>query len=100
MADRPSAAVTGPLPPTDLRRKLRWLIGIRAIISTVLLGSAIFFQITSPGSFPVNPFFFLIGLTYGMTAFYASTLRQAERYRWLVDLQLAGDVLIVSAFIY
>jgi len=100
MADAASAAASGPLPPTDLRRKLRWLIGIRAIISTVMLGSAIFFQITAPGSFPVNPFFFLIGLTYGLTAFYASTLRQAERYRWLVDLQLAGDVLIVSAFIY
>ena len=100
MADAAPAAASGPLPPTDLRRKLRWLIGIRAIISTVLLGSAIFFQITAPGSFPVNPFFFLIGLTYGLTAFYASTLRQVERYRWLVDLQLAGDVLVVSAFIY
>src|SRR5215831_11142543 len=100
MADAASAAATGPLPPTDLRRKLRWLIGIRAVISTVLLGSAIFFQITAPGSFPVNPFFFLIGLTYGLTAFYAGTLRQAERYRWLVDLQLAGDVLVVSAFVY
>src|SRR5690242_16359772 len=100
MADRSPAAAIGPLPPTDLRRKLRWLIGIRAVISTVLLGSAIFFQITSPGSFPVNPFFFLIGLTYAMTALYAWTLRQAERYRWLVDLQLAGDVLVVSAFIY
>ena len=45
---------------TDLRRKLAWLIGIRFVISTVLLGGAIFAQITSPGSFPVDPFFFLI----------------------------------------
>ena len=28
------------------------------------------------------------------------TLRFADRYRWLVDLQLAADALIVSAFIY
>src|SRR5215470_14323284 len=100
MADVLAAAVTGPLPMSELRRKLRKLIAIRAVISTVLLGSATFAQITAPGSFPVPPLFFLIGLTYALTALYAATLRQTERYRWLVDLQLAGDVLIVSAFIY
>jgi two-component system, NtrC family, sensor histidine kinase PilS len=88
------------IPTSDLRRKLRWLIAIRAVISTVLLGSATFVQINSPGSFPIDPFFFLIGLTYALTAFYAATLRLADRYRWLVDVQLAGDALIVSAFIY
>jgi two-component system sensor histidine kinase PilS (NtrC family) len=100
MADVMAAAATRPLPESELRRKLRKLIAIRAVISTVLLGSATFAQITAPGSFPVPPFFFLIGLTYALTVLYAATLRQAERYRWLVDLQLAGDVLIVSAFIY
>jgi len=96
-----STAVDAPgLPTTDLRRKLRWLIAIRAVISTVLLGGATFAQITAPGSFPVDPFFFLIGLTYALTAVWAATLRYADRYRWLVDLQLAGDALVVSAFIY
>src|SRR5437763_15940280 len=95
-----TAAAGGPLPTTDLRRKLRWLIAIRAVISTVLLGGATFLQITAPGSFPVDPFFFLIGLTYGLTALYAATLRYADRFRWLVDLQLAGDVLVLAAFIY
>ena len=88
------------MPTGDLRRKLRWLIAIRAVISTVLLGTATFTQITQPGSFPVDPFFILIGLTYALTAFYAATLRLAERHRWLVDVQLAGDAIIVSAFIY
>jgi two-component system, NtrC family, sensor histidine kinase PilS len=92
--------VESKTPASDLRRKLRWLIGIRAVISTVLLGSATFAQITAPGSFPVNPFFFLIGLTYALTACYAATLRLAESRRWIVDVQLAGDALIVSAFIY
>src|SRR6516164_1774193 len=100
MADVMVAAATGPLPMIELRRKLRNLIAIRAVISTVLLGSATFAQITAPGSFPVDPFFFLIGLTYALTAFYAATLRLAERRRWLVDVQLAGDALIVSAFMY
>jgi two-component system sensor histidine kinase PilS (NtrC family) len=83
-----------------LRRNVAWLIAIRAIISTLLLGSAIVMQLTSPGSFAVNPFFFLIGLTYALTISYSLALRFVDAQRWLVDLQLGGDALIVSAFIY
>jgi len=85
---------------SGLRRKIAWLIAIRAIISTILLGSAIVTQITAPGSFAVDPFFFLIGLTYALTISFALTVRYVDEYRWLVDVQLAGDALIVSAFIY
>ena len=58
----------------ELRRKLAWLIAIRVVISTLLLGSAILVQITRAGSLPVDPFFFLIGLTYALTLVYALTL--------------------------
>jgi two-component system sensor histidine kinase PilS (NtrC family) len=85
---------------TELRRKVGWLIAIRAIVSTLLLGSAFFAEIRSPGLFHVDPFFFLIGLTYALTISYAVTLRFVDRQRWLVDLQLGGDALIVTAFIY
>ena len=85
---------------TDLRRTVAWLIAVRAVISTILLGSAIVAQITAPGSLPIDPFFFLIGLTYALTIGYALTLPFVERRRWLVDVQLAGDALIVSAFIF
>jgi two-component system, NtrC family, sensor histidine kinase PilS len=83
-----------------LRRQVGRLMLVRAIISTILLGSAIFMQITAPGSFAVNPFFFLIGLTYALTITYALALRFIDRLAWLVDLQLAVDAFIVSAFIY
>jgi len=85
---------------TELRRKVAWLIAVRAVISTILLGSAVVMQITAPGSLPVDPLFFLIGLTYALTIAYALTLRFVDTRRWLVDLQLAGDALIVTAFIY
>ena len=85
---------------SGLRRRVGWLIAIRAVISTILLGSAIVAQITAPGSFAVDPFFFLIGLTYALTITYAVTLRFVDENRWLVDLQLGVDALIVSAFIY
>jgi two-component system, NtrC family, sensor histidine kinase PilS len=100
MSEAIVAVHDAPVLTTDLRRRLRWLIGIRAVISTAMLGGATFAQITAPGSFPVNPFFFLIGLTYALTAMYAATLPYVDRHRWLVDLQLAGDALVVSAFIY
>jgi two-component system sensor histidine kinase PilS (NtrC family) len=85
---------------TELRRKAAWLIAVRAAISTMLLGSATFARITGPDSFAVDPFFFLIGLTYALTIIWAVSLRFVERHRWLLDLQLSGDALIVSAFIY
>jgi two-component system sensor histidine kinase PilS (NtrC family) len=84
----------------DLRQKVARMILIRAIVSTILLGTATFAQVTSPGSLPVDPFFILIGLTFGLTIAYAGALRFVEKHRWLVDVQLAVDALIVSAFIF
>src|SRR5262245_15944647 len=85
---------------TDLRRRVGWLIVVRAILSTVLLGSATFMQVRAPGSDAFDPFFFLIGLIYALTIVYALTLTFIDSRRWMVDLQLAGDAIIVSAFIY
>jgi two-component system sensor histidine kinase PilS (NtrC family) len=84
----------------SLRRNVSWLIAIRLAIATILLGSATFLRVTEPDSFAVDPFFFLIGVTYALTIVYALALRFVERHRWLVDLQLGCDALLVSAFIY
>ncbi len=84
----------------DLRRRLAILITLRLVLSTLLLGSATLVQINQPGAFPVNPFFFLIGLTYALSVAYALTLRFVERHQWLVDVQLAGDALMISAFFF
>src|SRR5918992_5182962 len=83
-----------------LRGKLLWLIGGRAAAITLLLGSAILIQIKSPGALPIDPFFFLIGLTYALTMVYVVLLKRAEQRRWVVDMQLGGDALIVSAIVY
>ena len=85
---------------TILRRKLLWLIGGRAGVITLLLGSAILIQLKSPGSFPIDPFFALIGLTYALTVVWTLTLRFVDRHPWLVDVQVACDALIVSAIVH
>ena len=80
----------------ELRRKLFWLIAIRVGISSLLLGSAVFVQLTSPGTFAGEPLFLLIGVTYALNILWALTLKWAERHSWIVDVQLACDALIVS----
>ena len=82
-----------------LRRKLLWLIAARAGIVTLLLGSAILVQVTSPGASRIDPFFYLIGITYALTAMYALALKFTERHRWLIDVQLAADAVIITAVV-
>jgi two-component system sensor histidine kinase PilS (NtrC family) len=84
----------------DLRGKIGWLIAIRAMISTLLLGGATVAQITAPDSFAVHPFFWLIAITYALTIVYAATLRFVPAHRWLIDAQLGCDAVTVSAFIF
>jgi len=86
---------------TTLRIKLLWLIAGRAAVVTVLLGSAILIQLNSPGAVPIDPFFFffLIGVTYALTAIYSLGLKYTERNRWLVDVQLACDAVLVTAIV-
>ena len=85
---------------TTIRRKLLWLMTARAAVISVLLGSAVLIQIKSPGSFPIDPYFFLLALTFALTVVYSLTLGHTERHRWLVDLQLAADAGIVSGIVY
>jgi two-component system, NtrC family, sensor histidine kinase PilS len=85
---------------TELLRRLRWLIATRAIIGTLLLGGATVVELTGPGRLAVDPFFLLIAANFALTAVSAGALRTAERRRWLIDVQLACDAAIVSAFVY
>jgi two-component system, NtrC family, sensor histidine kinase PilS len=82
------------------RQRLFKLIAVRVVVSTLLLGWAILIQVNQPGAFPIDPFFFLIGLTYALSVVYLATLRFAERHPWLVDLQFGADAVIISAFIH
>ncbi|MEP6592762.1 MAG: ATP-binding protein, partial [Acidobacteriota bacterium] len=85
---------------SPLRRKLLWLIAGRAAAVTLLLGSAILIELSSPGVLPIDPFFLMIGVTYALTVVYSLTLASAERHRWVIDLQLGLDAAIVSAVVY
>jgi two-component system sensor histidine kinase PilS (NtrC family) len=88
------------MPAPVLRRKLLWLIGGRAAVVTLLLGSASLILYRAPKAFPVDPLFALIGLTYALTVVWTLTLRFVDRHTWLIDVQVGCDALIVSAIVY
>lgn len=83
----------------NVRSRLQTLIAVRVVLSTLMLGSAVFIQMSRPGAFAINPLFFLIGLTYALSVVYFLTLRFMERAQWLIDVQLCLDALLVSAYI-
>jgi two-component system sensor histidine kinase PilS (NtrC family) len=87
---------------SSLRRKLLWLLAARAVVVTVLLGTGALIHTGAPDADPASTvaFFAVIGVTYALTVAYALTLKQAEQRRWLVDVQLVLDTVIVSVIVY
>ena len=83
----------------NLRSRVAALIGVRVVVGTLLLGSATFIELSRPGALPIDPFFFLIGVTYALSIVYVGTLRVIDRFPWLANVQLAADAVLVSGFI-
>jgi two-component system, NtrC family, sensor histidine kinase PilS len=83
-----------------LRRRLAALIAIRLVVATVLLGSAVVVQLREPDASAINPFFFLIGLTYAVSLGFIGSLRLVDRSPWLTDVHFAIDALLVSAAVF
>ncbi|MGE0863044.1 MAG: nitrogen regulation protein NR(II) [Vicinamibacterales bacterium] len=82
-----------------LRQRLAAHIAVRLVVATVLLGSALVVQLRDPGAWAINPFFFLIGLTYAISLLFIGSLRFVERWPWLTDVHFAIDAVIISAAI-
>ena len=74
-----------------LRRRLAVHIAVRLLVATVLLGAAVIVQLRTPGALPINPFFFLVGLTYAVSLGFIASLRLVERLPWLTDVHFAID---------
>jgi two-component system sensor histidine kinase PilS (NtrC family) len=86
---------------SPLRRKLGWLLAGRAAVVVLLLGSGALFTLAWPGTLQVDTFAFftLLGITIGLTITYALVLKYAEQHRWIIDLQLAADAIVVSVIV-
>lgn len=84
----------------DLRGKLHWLMGLRVVVVTLLLGLSLAFQIAK-GEL-VFTFYALIVLTYAITIAYALTLRyltDPNTLRPFASFQLGMDLLLETFLI-
>jgi two-component system, NtrC family, sensor histidine kinase PilS len=83
-----------------LRRRLAVHIAVRLLVATVLLGAAVIVQLRTPGALPIDPFYFLVGLTYAVSLGFIVSLRLVERLPWLTDVHFAIDAVVVSAAVF
>src|SRR5436190_3010307 len=83
-----------------LRRRLAVHIAVRVLVATVLLGAAVIWQLRSPSALPVDPFYFLVGLTYAVSLGFIASLQMVERLPWLTDVHFAIDAVIVSTAVF
>ena len=83
-----------------LRRRLAVHIAVRLLVATVLLGAAVIAQIRTPGALPIDPFYFLVGLTYAVSLGFIASLQLVDRLPWLTDVQFAIDAVVVSAAVF
>jgi two-component system sensor histidine kinase PilS (NtrC family) len=83
-----------------MRARLAWIIAVRLIVASLLLGAGVVIGRTTPDTLPAVPFVGLIGLTYLLSLINLALLRPALRRPVLVDLQFAMDAVLVSACIY
>ena len=83
-----------------LRRRLAVHIAVRLLVATVLLGAAVIVQLRDPGALPINPFYFLVGLTYAVSLGFIASLQLVERLPWLTDVHFAIDAVVVSAAVF
>ena len=54
----------------------------------------------SPGALPIDPFSFLVGLTYAVSLGFIGSLRIVDRVPWLTDVHFAIDAILVSASVF
>ena len=83
-----------------LRRRLAVHIAVRLLVATVLLGAAVIVQIRTPGALPIDPFYFLVGLTYAVSLGFIASLQLVDRLPWLTDVHFAIDAVVVSAAVF
>jgi two-component system, NtrC family, sensor histidine kinase PilS len=83
-----------------LRQSLAAHTALRLVVATVLLGLAVALEFQAPGPGSVNPYFVLLGITYGASAGLMALLRVVDERPWTAYLHFTLDAILVSAGVY
>lgn len=81
--------------------RLIWLMVLRVVVVTTLLGSALTAEVITRPEGPIDPLFLLIALTYFLTVLYAVLWPfTASHRRVLGYVQILADLLIITGIVY
>lgn len=91
-----------PVSPAggDPLLKLKWLVGSRLMLASVLLGSAVVLDWHERLPFGTAPLYGLLALTFGLSLAYALLLRSQRGLRLQTYAQLGTDLLLVSLLVH
>jgi len=91
---------TAPRVSTGMLAKLKWMVGLRLLLASALLGSAVVLDLHERLPFPTSPLYGLLAVTFGLSLAYAIALRSQ---RWLLGqgvAQLTLDLALVSLLVH
>lgn len=91
---------SAPRVSTGMLAKLKWLVSLRLLLASALLGSAVVLDLHERLPFPTSPLYGLLAVTFGLSLVYAVALRSQ---RWLPlqgSVQLAFDLALASLLVH
>ena len=88
------------MPTTIERKDIFWYIIMRFIVVTSILVSAVVLQLAGASVFPIVPVFYLIGLSYLVTAGCLLLYSWGRHPRVQAYIQLIFDLFLITAFVY
>ncbi len=86
--------------PTVLLPRLKWLVGLRLLLASALLGSAFVLDFHERLPFATEPLYGLLGVTFALSLLYAMLLRSQRNLVSQAGVQLALDLALISALIH
>jgi two-component system sensor histidine kinase PilS (NtrC family) len=83
-----------------LLHKLKWNVGLRLLLTSALLGSAVALDWHERLPFPTEPLYVLLALTFGLSLMYALGLRWQRGLQVQALAQLGMDLCLVTLLVH
>jgi two-component system, NtrC family, sensor histidine kinase PilS len=105
-APSPAASLTGvpepPAPGPDMARRIRWLMLLRTLVISIVLGVSYWLSWIHAGVTTGTSAFLssVIAATYALTLVWALLLRRGVDPERLIWPQLAGDIAVTTSLVY
>ena len=98
--DAPGDRGTTPRSAAGILGKLKWLVGLRLLLASALLGSAVVLDLRERLPFHTGPLYGLLSLTFGLSLVYALALRSQWRLGVQGLVQIVLDLALVSLLVH